>query len=111
MPRNINSAILMNNHRLYKRKAEQRGIKFFTHYGTARIRAATPEDISDLTTIPHIWKTGDKYYKLASQYYGDPTYWWVIAWFNQKPTEAHLLLGDPVYIPLPLEEAVSIYNG
>jgi len=72
---------------------------------------ATADQVLELKTIPHIWSAGDKYFKLAAQYYGDPTYWWIIAWFNHKPTEAHLALGDPVYVPLPLEEAISIYQG
>ena len=49
-------------------------------------------------------------FKLASKYYDDPTMWWVIAFYNQKPTEFHLKLGDLVYIPVPLE-TVLFYIG
>jgi hypothetical protein len=57
-------------------------------------------------SIPHIWKTGDKYYKLAATYYDDASLWWVIAKFNNKPTEGHLKIGDKVMIPLPLSQAL-----
>ena len=36
-----------------------------------------------------MWKLGDRFYKLADQYYGDPTLWWIIAWYNRMPTESH----------------------
>jgi hypothetical protein len=54
-------------------------------------------------TFPHIWKTGDRYYKLAAAYYGRPQLWWVIALYNQKPTEGHLKRGDVIKIPTSLD--------
>ena len=51
----------------------------------------------------HIWKTGDRYYKLAAAYYGRPQLWWVIALYNQKPTEGHLKIGDVIKIPTSLD--------
>ena len=111
MHRNLNRNVLINDHPLYKKKAEDRGLQHFIQYGVASMAAPTPGQVAELTTIPHIWSHGDKYYKLAAEYYGDPTYWWVIAWFNEKPTDGHLSVGMPVYIPLPLEQATSIYNS
>jgi hypothetical protein len=35
--------------------------------------------------------------------------WWLIGWYNQKPTEAHFKIGDTVLIPLPLEEILGYY--
>ena len=110
MDRNSNRQILRNDHKLYKKKAKDRGIRDFRQYATAEMNAPSAQDVLGLKTIPHIWRMGDRYFKLATQYYGDATYWWVIAWFNQKPTEMHLSAGDPVYIPLPLEEAVALYR-
>jgi nucleoid-associated protein YgaU len=57
-----------------------------------------------ITEISHIWKTGDRYYKLAERYYGRPQYWWAIALYNNKPTEGHLRLGDTIQVPVPLEK-------
>ena len=58
----------------------------------------------------HIWGLGDRYYKLAHAYYGDSQYWWVIAWFNKKPTEQHIKLGDVVKVPLPLQTVLTSYG-
>ena len=70
----------------------------------------TSEDIAELNIISHRWKIGDKYFKLAHQYYGNSEMWWVIAWFNQAPTEAHLELGQVVYIPTPVQDVLSYYG-
>jgi nucleoid-associated protein YgaU len=56
-----------------------------------------------------VWKVGDRFYKMANKYYGDPTYWWVIAWFNQTPTESHVVVGTTLEVPLPLDRALAIY--
>ena len=60
--------------------------------------------------MDHIWKEGDRFFKLAHQYYGDSTMWWVIAWFNRTPTEAHVSLGDTIYIPRPLDLVLDYLN-
>tara|TARA_R100001086_G_C11820877_1_gene254048 strand:+ start:930 stop:1172 length:243 start_codon:yes stop_codon:yes gene_type:complete len=62
----------------------------------------------EIITVTHIWKTGDRYYKLANRYYERPELWWVIALFNNKPTEGHLKKGDIVYIPTPINTVLSI---
>ena len=56
------------------------------------------------------WSVGTKLYKLAHQYYNDSKLWWVIAAFNQKPTDSHFSVGDVVYIPLPLERVLTLYE-
>ena len=71
------------------------------------IRTATI--LENLQSVQHIWKTGDRYYKLAAKYYGEPTYWWVIALYNKAPTEAHLQLGDVIDIPVPLETITFLF--
>jgi|TARA_Y100000310_G_scaffold84149_1_gene80890 hypothetical protein len=63
-------------------------------------------DPTTIRSVRHIWTTGDKYYKLAVTYYNDASLWWVIAKFNNKPTEGHLKLGDQVLIPLPLSQVL-----
>ena len=50
---------------------------------------------------------GDRFDLLAHQYYGDSELWWVIAWYNQTPTESHVELGDVLQIPLPLHKVLS----
>jgi nucleoid-associated protein YgaU len=61
------------------------------------------EDILDLNIVAVTWKRGVSLSKIAAKQYGDPKLWWVIAWYNKKPTDAHYKLGDKVYVPKPLE--------
>lgn len=67
-------------------------------------------EYNDIETSPVVWKRGSRFYKLASEYYGTPELWWVIAWFNGKPTEQHVKLGEIVQVPLFLDEALSIFG-
>ena len=90
---------------------ELRDRKSITHYATPKFIPLTESQLNTLKVFQHTWKEGDKYHKLSTQYYQDPTYWWVIARFNNKPTEAHLTIGDTVYIPIPFERIVSYYRG
>ena len=47
-------------------------------------------------------------YKYAHEIYGSTQYWWIIAWFNNKPTDIHCKIGDVIYVPVPLDKAVVI---
>jgi nucleoid-associated protein YgaU len=75
-----------------------------TQYSTPTIFRITQAQRRSLTEVPHIWKTGDRFYKLAATYYGRPQLWWVIAMYNNKPTEGHVKLGDVITIPTPIEQ-------
>jgi|7_EtaG_2_1085326.scaffolds.fasta_scaffold01685_4 hypothetical protein len=68
----------------------------------------TSEQLRGITEIRHIWKTGDRFYKLANEYYGNSEYWWVIARYNQTPTEGHVRLGMMLYIPTPINTVLDI---
>jgi nucleoid-associated protein YgaU len=76
--------------------------KSITHYNTTNLRYPTVEEIQTFTIIKYTWKSNDRYWKLSSEFYGDPKYWWVIAWYNKKPIEATIQLGQQISIPLPL---------
>ena len=82
-----------------------------THYSTPNYTQLTSGQLNLLQVLQHVWKVGDKYHKLSTQYYQDPSYWWIIARFNNKPTEAHLSIGDVVLIPIPFERILSFYRG
>ena len=56
----------------------------------------------------YIWKRGDRLYKVAYEYYGDSSLWYLIAWFNQSPTESHIDIGDTIMVPI-YPEMVTIY--
>ena len=102
--------VLLNDNGKYKNLLDKRGVTKIYHYATPSIKNLAPIEYSQIKTIPHIWTIGDKYFKLAHKYYQDPTLWWVIGWFNQKPTDAHVFEGDPIYIPIPIEDALYYYN-
>jgi hypothetical protein len=102
-----NRRIMNNNAELYAKLLEERHLKKMRQYGTAHMVYPTPKQMKGLTRVNHIWKTGDRYYKLAIQYYGTADHWWIIAFYNQRPTEANINVGDVIYIPLPLERMLQ----
>lgn len=99
-----NQRVFINDTDAYKRYLKDRGLKHIKQYSTPKM--FYPSDtisMANFSTLKHIWGTGDRYYKLADEYYQDPTMWWVIAFYNQKPTEFHIKLGDIIFIPTPLD--------
>ena len=105
-----NQEIFINNKRLYRNYLKNRGMKFVAQYDTPKFKHPDPGDAMNFNAITHIWGTGDKYWKLADEFYSDPKLWWIIALYNQKPTEFHMSPGDVIYIPTPLE-TVLYYMG
>tara|TARA_R110002110_G_C13286142_1_gene703039 strand:- start:591 stop:923 length:333 start_codon:yes stop_codon:yes gene_type:complete len=105
-----NQDVFVNASGAYKRYLKTRGDKKIKQYNTPKFRYPTAQDNENFSTISHIWGTGDRYFKLAAEYYDDPELWWVIALYNQKPTEFDVNLGDVVYVPVPLER-VLFYMG
>ena len=100
--------IRRNGNRLYEEFFRERRIKFINQYLTPNMKHPTTAQVRTLERRGHIWKRGDRFYKLAHKYYGQPKYWWVIAWFNQTPTEAHVEIGDVIKIPLPLHKVFDM---
>lgn len=102
--------IFLNDDLGYKKVFfKNRDITQTYQYATPEIGYPTDEEIQEMESIPLRWGSTDKLYNIADQYYGSPELWWVIAWFNQKPTEAHFRVGDIYYIPMPLATALSIF--
>jgi len=62
-----------------------------------------------LREIDYTWGTGDRYFKLAHKFYGDASLWWLIAWYNQAPTDSHVKTGEVIQIPLPLDAIMAMY--
>ena len=102
--------VLTNTNQLYEKTLEERNVNSIRHYSTPEMSFPSVEEIRNLTKVRHIWRTGDRYFKLAIEYYNSAQYWWVIAMFNQKPTEADLSVGDLIYIPLPLQDILRYYD-
>lgn len=100
--------ILINASEYYQPLREERGVEAIRQYATPRLRNPTIKDRRQLKTTKHIWSYGDRLYKLAHRYYGDPQFWWVIAWYNATPTEADLQLGQLIRIPLNIEKVLKV---
>jgi len=94
----------------YREILKKRNVTAIKQYSTPSFKYPTTAEMSDLHIINHAWKIGDRFYKLADEYYNDPKLWWVIAWFNRTPTEAQFTIGEIVNIPLPLEEILQILD-
>jgi hypothetical protein len=95
---------------LYQEKLRNRDLPFIKMFTTPVLTYPSAEQISNLVVQKEIWAIGSSYSKLASQYYGDAELWWVIGWFNKKPTEFLMSVGDTVSIPLPLERILGYYG-
>ena len=108
--RYYNQKIFSNEDPAYKKYLKNRGMNKIIQYDTPKFVHPTAEDAANFSTVNHIWKTGDRFFKLAHKYYEDATKWWVIALYNQKPTEFEVSLGETVYVPVPLD-VVMYYMG
>lgn len=63
------------------------------------------EKISSLIFAYEVWEVGSRLHKISEKYYNDPSFWWVIGFYNKKPTDANWAVGDIVKVPVSLEEA------
>lgn len=108
--RYTNRNIVNNDAEIFEKTLDNRNLKFFRHYTTAKFRFPSDAEISKLNLVRETWKLGDKLYKYSYKYYGSSELWWIIAWFNQKPTEGHFNIGDPILIPMPLERMFTFFE-
>lgn len=99
--------ILENDRPEFQDMLKERARNYFLHYDTPQLRYPSVDEMAKLNTVTEVWKKGDRLYKYAHEYYGDPQLWWIVAWYNQRPTEGNLRLGDIVEIPLPLEQILK----
>ena len=99
---------LSNNSEYYSFLRKKRHVRNIVQYATPKLYNPSPSARASLVVDTHIWKYGDRFYNLASQYYGDVRYWWVIAWYNAYPTEAHLKPGMVIQIPVNLQATLEI---
>jgi len=103
--------LIFNDNEEYRKKFFiDRNVNQVVQYDTAEFFYPDASEVGSLQNIKVRWGATSKLYNLAAQHYGDPTYWWVIAWYNKKPTEADFNIGDIIYVPLPLEEALEYFG-
>ena len=104
-----NRRVVKNNRNLYNDFFAERNINHISQYDTPKIPYLDVDVRTKCSSVTHLWRLGDRYYKLADRYYDDPTYWWVIAWYNQRPLETDINIGGVVHIPLPLDDVLSYF--
>ena len=100
--------IYNNGRKIYKDYLKNRGLGYVRQYVSPDLPQITQRAYDNLVINEEIWTMGDRLCKLAGKYYGNSTYWWVIAYFNNKPTDAHFKAGDTVYIPVSLTRALEV---
>lgn len=110
MNRYRNRQLVRNNLPQYKEKLAKRGKSFAIQYSTLSAVPLTMPQIASIEKVPYRWGHGDKFFKLAAEYYGDTSKWWIIAWYNELPTENHVNLGDLIYIPLYTDELLDLWG-
>jgi hypothetical protein len=111
MSRYNNYRILNNSNEYYRKlRQERNNIKNIRQYETPILRHPSIAERANMETTQIIWSTGDRLYKLAQQYYNDVTLWWIIAWYNGRPTEVDFLPGDLITIPLSAEKVIETFG-
>lgn len=93
--------------RVYSDKYDNNRKKYISKKATLNLEYPSFDEVLEFDYDVHVWKLGDRYYKLAERFYGNASYWWVIAWFNKKPTEQHVGVGDLIRIPLPIGQVLT----
>jgi len=100
----------INQEPLYEEYFEKKDIIRIRHYKTPKFKKITVQQRTQLVRTKHVWKIGDSYAKLSQKHYGSSKLWWAIAWYNGKPTDALLKVGDTIRIPFPVERVLGFFG-
>lgn len=105
-----NRKMILNESPNFEELFRDRSVKMIKHYSTGRFKYPTSQEMGELNIITETWKLGDRLYKYSYEHYGDMRLWWIIAWFNKKPTENDFEIGEEVLIPQPLEKIFKYFE-
>ena len=106
--RNRRRNIATNSQQMYKKVFDKKGVKSLIQYSTPVFKRPTQEDLDKIKFETYTWSVGDRFWRLADRFYGNREYWYIIARFNNVPTEAHLKTGDDIKIPTNLGTAIEV---
>ena len=95
----------VNNLKFHRKLLDSRGVRRVEQYRTQPMRDF---EESDVEYYRRAWIQGDSFWNLSNEVYGDPSYWYLIARFNNTPTEAHVNVGDVIKIPINLTTALQV---
>lgn len=79
-------------------------------YNTENLRYPTEEERRTMNFQEETWGYGSRLFKYAKKYYGDPSYWWIIAWYNKIGIESEIQIGQKIYIPSSLDYILTTYG-
>ena len=105
------SVLVNNNNEIYENFLKDRNLVKINQYNTQRLNYPSDEQLQDIDIIQHVWSSNDKLWRLSERYYDDPSYWWVIAFFNKKPCELDIESGEVILIPQPLDRIIFYIKG
>jgi len=105
-----NRYVFRNARAEYIKQFSNREIKYIDQYASPKFKYPSEDLLGRLKVDEEYWSPGMRFYKLAAKYYGDPTLWWIIPWFNQVPLESDFGPGDMVMIPRPLEMILGFFK-
>ena len=106
----LRKTITINKNEMFKQISDRRILEEITILSANEFRPVSEEFKDSLSYYEHEWRRGDKFYKLAYDFYGNIDYWWIIPLFNNKPTEFHYKAGDMVLVPIEIELLLSEYG-
>jgi len=89
---------------------EVQRIETLKHLETPELNYPNLAQFLNISTSEYMWGPGDRFYKVAHKFYGDSGYWWVIAFFNKKPTDHHVKPGELIKVPTQLTEILNIFG-
>jgi hypothetical protein len=87
---------------------EKRNVKVIEQYTSPKFSNPSEEELRKIPHIEHYYVAGQRMFKLSQKYYGDQKYWYIIARFNNKPTEAQIEDGEILKIPTNLQQALEV---
>ncbi len=85
------------------------------HYATwstpLRLHGLADVDfLAGLTTFTHTWERGDRMDKLASKYFGDDEYWWIIALVNNIGYPLGIAPGTVLRVPTDITPVLELLD-
>jgi hypothetical protein len=94
----------MNRYRDIDKYRNSEGRRYYTN----AIYPQIPEDEDDIYFIA---SAGDRYDKIALQYYNDSSLWWIIASSNNhQKASLYPTPGEQIRIPVNTQLALSLYE-
>ena len=105
-----NRTIFRNDRPEYIKQFSNRSVKYVDQFVSPKFDYPSDDLLGNLMVDEEYWAPGMRFYKLSAKYYGDPTFWWIIPWFNQVPLESDFAPGDVVMVPRPLEVILDFFK-